>query len=415
MSGPEATWEEAPADAPVDASVPVVVLSTDYAGLAVARSLGRLGVAVYGVHNDLDNPSARSRYWRQNFTWPSGQAAQEASLDWLCELGRRIGSRPILVPTADRGCLFVNDHADVLREAFRFADQPPGLARALSCKKSMDALCRQHAVPTARTVFPRSREDVMAYARDGRFPVMLKGIDTQALLRRTGTRMVAVQDAATLLELYERMETPEAPNLMLQEYLPGGSEQVWMFNGYFDPRSDCLFGLTGRKLRQYPAHAGVTSLGACVANEDVTRQTCAFMRAVGYRGILDIGFKYDARTQEYKLLDVNPRVGATFRLFTDSRGMDVVRAMYLDLTGQRVAPGHPLEGRKWVVEQLDLVSSVRYLRDGSFSPREWVRSFAGVQEGAWFARDDLRPFLALGGRAPAMLLRRLRAPPALPV
>jgi D-aspartate ligase len=48
------------------------------------------------------------------------------------------------------------------------------------------------------------------------------------------------------------------------------------------------------------------------------------MQEIGYSGIVDIGYRYDRRDGEYKLLDVNPRVGATFRLFVDSNGMDVV-------------------------------------------------------------------------------------------
>src|SRR3990172_3381338 len=103
-----------------------------------------------------------------------------------------------------------------------------------------------------------------------------------------------------------------------------------MFNGYFDSSSRCLFGLTGRKLRQYPPYTGVTSLGVCERNETVTKLTLRLMTAIGYRGALDIGYRYDARDGRYKLLDANPRVGMTFRLFVDTEGLDVVRALYLD-------------------------------------------------------------------------------------
>src|SRR2546425_3495393 len=47
-----------------------------------------------------------------------------------------------------------------------------------------------------------------------------------------------------------RSEDLEHPNLMLQEYIPGGEDSVWMFNGYFNEHSECLFGITGKKLRQ---------------------------------------------------------------------------------------------------------------------------------------------------------------------
>jgi predicted ATP-grasp superfamily ATP-dependent carboligase len=395
-------------DGSVDHSVPAVVLAPGYVGHGIARTLGRLGVHVYGVHGDGRSPAARSRYWRENLVWRTIGSAPEASLDALLALGRRLGSQPLLVPTDDGSCLFVADNAATLRESFRFPDQPAGLARTLSSKEGMYHACRAHGIPTPETVFPRTRDEVVAFARNADFPVMLKPIENRVEQRqRADMRMAVVEDAATLLRLYDQMETPDAPNLMLQEYIPGGPENIWMFNGYFDAASQCLYGRTGRKLRQYPAYTGVTSLGVCMTNEAVAEQTRAFMGAVGYRGILDIGYKHDARSGEYKLLDVNPRVGSTFRLFVDSAGMDVVRAMYLDLTGQRVTPGQPIEGRKWVVENFDPVSAVRYVRDGRLTPGEWLRSFRGVQEGSWFARDDMGPFAAMGWRSLETAFRRL--------
>src|SRR5207248_9926596 len=133
---------------------------------------------------------------------------------------------------------------------------------------------------------------------------------------------------------YARMEDPAAPNLMLQEYIPGADDTIWMFNGYFDEGSECRAAFTGRKLRQHPIHTGATSLGLQTANDTVARLTTGFMKAVGYRGILDVGYRYDARDGLYKLLDPNPRIGQTFRLFVDADGMDVARYAYLHLTGQ---------------------------------------------------------------------------------
>ncbi len=154
---------------------------------------------------------------------------------------------------------------------------------------------------------------------------------------------------------------------MLQEYIPGGDDSIWMFNGYFDEKSDCLFGVTGRKIRQSPIHTGVTSLGVCLRNPVVDEMTQGFMKSIGYKGILDIGYRYDARDGKYKVLDVNPRIGSTFRLFVGNNGLDVVRAQYLDLLVNRFLHSAVVEGRKWFVEDRDFVSSVRYRYEKSLS------------------------------------------------
>jgi predicted ATP-grasp superfamily ATP-dependent carboligase len=312
-----------------------------------------------------------------------------------------------LVATDDTSCVFIADHAAALAEAFRFPVLSPGLTRALSNKREMYYLCKQHGVPAAETAFPRSRDDVVAFAPSARFPVVLKGIDTLAVRQRTGVKMVTVDDEESLLRRYEEMETPGEPSLMLQEYLGGGSETVWMFNGYFDESSTCLFGATGHMVRQYPAYTGRTSLGVIQGNEAVARQAIAFMQAVGYRGPLDIGFKYDARSGQYKAIDVNPRLGATFRLFVDGAGMDVIRACYLDMTGQCVPAGTLRDGRKWIVEIFDAATLPAYWRKERFTLGKWIGSYRGVEEGSWFAADDPLPLLAAGWRSLARLTRRL--------
>ena len=379
----------------VDVSVPVVVLKTHHGSLGIARSLGRLGVSVYALTAKRNAPEALSRHWRQCYEWDMENAPEQQSVDYLLELGRRLGRHAILIPVSDRTTLFVAEHAGALRERFIFPSLSPDLVRTLTSKKQMHRLARKLGVPTAQTSFPQSRDDVIAFLTKAVFPVMLKANDGALLQARTGCKMVIVRNEQELLAQYDRLEDPEHPDLMLQEYIPGGDDTVWMFNGYFNAASDCLAGFTGKKIRQNPVYTGSTSLGICLRNDEVDRTTREFMKAVGYQGILDIGYRYDARDGKYKVLDVNPRIGATFRLFVDTNGLDVARALYLDLTGQAVPRVASTEGRKWIVEDRDVESCYKYWRDGKLGFREWLCSFRGLREGAWFACDDPRPFYAM--------------------
>jgi len=319
MTGPPAT--------------PVVVMKIN---LGLVRSLGRLGVPVYAVHDRADSAITRSRYLREVFAWDAKQHPAADTVDFLLGVARRVGGRPILVLSDDASNMVVADHQDALAEAFTFPRQPDGLARALYDKRGMDELCRRHGIPTPDTEFPQSRADVEQFAAQTAFPVVVKAIEGARSDQRGDVRTVIAEDAATLFDAYDRLEDPEQPNLMLQQYIPGGPESVWMFNGYFDERSECRFAAIGRKIRQAPPDTGMTSLGITVHNATVDELTRRFMRDLGYRGILDCGYRYDARDGQYKLLDVNPRLGGASRLFVGEGGMDVSRALYLDLTGQPI-------------------------------------------------------------------------------
>jgi D-aspartate ligase len=378
----------------LDCSTPVVVLGLETHGsIGIMRTLGRLGIPVYGIHSNGRAAAFLSKYCRAQFVWDIAAAHPEQTISFLLEVARRVGRPSLLIPTADEGAVFVQENAAPLRGSFIFPQPGAELVRSLISKRCMYFLARRHGIPTAETAFPQSRNDVVDFMRTAVFPIMLKGIDGNLLKRRTGTKMEIVRNASELLAKYDELEDPLAPNLMLQEYIPGGEDTIWMFNGYFNQQSDCLAAFTGQKIRQSPVYTGATSLGICVKNAAVEETTRTFMKAVGYKGILDIGYRYDARDAKYKVLDINPRIGATFRLFLDESGMDVARVLYLDQTGQAVPQLTPIEGRKWIVEFNDLRSSLEYRKDGILTFGEWIKSYRGVQEGAFFALDDPRPFL----------------------
>jgi D-aspartate ligase len=377
----------------IDTSTPALVLSAqNYGCLGIIRSLGRMGVTVHAVDAARRHPAARSRYLRHRYVFDMELAAPQATVAYLLAIGKRIGRPTVLIPTWDQTAVLVSDFQDVLGEHFLFPRQPPRLAESLANKKEMHLLAREHHVPTPDVTIPTGVQDVAAFASRATFPIVLKGIDGRRLARRTGRTMIIVERPDDLVSLYEEIEDPGDPNLMLQEYIPGSDDEVWMFNGYFDEDSDCLIGFTGRKLRQTPVYTGVTSLGVCETNDVVLGTTTRWMKELGYRGVLDIGYRFDARDGQYKVLDANPRIGATFRLFVARNGLDVARALYLDLTGQPVPGAEPIEGRKWMLEVADLQSAVRYSRDGKLTIRQWAASLKGVRETAHFARDDLAPF-----------------------
>ena len=376
----------------VDYSTPVVILqAAHHGGLGIARSLGRLGAPVYCVDAHWE-PAFNSRYCRRHFVIDIESAAPSQPVIRLLEIGRQLSGRPILIPTTDLGATWVAEHAPALRSEFRFQCQDGTLVRSLCDKSQMQELARRSGVPTAQSVVPRSKEDVDRFVETANFPVVVKAIDPDQLRSRAGGTKFIIRSGRELLELYARAGDPEEPNLLVQEFIPG---EDWMFDGYFDQNSRCVFGVTGKKIRRFPVNTGVTSLGVCLRNETVERTTAEFMKAIGYHGILDIGYRYDLRDRQYKVLDVNPRIGCTFRLFTATNGMDVARALYLHLTGQPVPPAPAAEGRKWIVEDFDLFSALRCWRDHTLTVRDWAKSLRGIQESACFAFDDPLPFLLM--------------------
>jgi D-aspartate ligase len=377
-----------------DTSVPVVVIKSYHHGsLGIARSLGRLGVPVFGIDTNRKSVGLSSRYFRGKYVCKIDDSTPEETVKCLIKVAKNIGRRSILISTYDEGSEIIAEFAETLNEHYIFPQNSLKLVQRLTSKKGMYFLAKENNVPTAQTYFPKSADDVEKYLEGATFPIMLKGIYGQICQARSGRKMFVANNKTELMNFYKKYEDPANPNLMLQEYLPGEDDSIWMFNGYFNDKSDCLFAITGKKIRQTPPHVGMTSLGVCLRNQTVADMTIRFMKNIGYKGILDIGYRFDRRDGKYKVLDINPRIGCTFRLFVADNGLDVARVGYMDLTGQTVPASHIVEERRWLLEDSDLFSSIQYYLEKKLTLRHWATSFRGVKETAWFALDDLYPFV----------------------
>jgi predicted ATP-grasp superfamily ATP-dependent carboligase len=206
-----------------------------------------------------------------------------------------------------------------------------------------------------------------------------------------GTTIVRSSEALRALTA----EWPAMPPVAVQEYLPEERCQDWIVHAYCDERGTCLVDFTGMKLRSMPREAGPTAFACTVRNEELAALASDFCKRIGFCGVADLDWRFDELDGAYKLLDFNPRMGAQFRLFETESGVDVVRAMHLDLTRRPVPAGRQIDGRRIVVENLDAMATLTYRRNGGTRPAPVARTGTEL---AWLALDDPLPALVMTAR-----------------
>jgi predicted ATP-grasp superfamily ATP-dependent carboligase len=192
---------------------------------------------------------------------------------------------------------------------------------------------------------------------------------------------------------------------MLQDYIPEEVAEDWIFHGYFDAKSECIVSFTGVKYRSWPPHFGVTTYARVVSNPELASEAAKFCGRLGYCGVIDMDWRRDRRDGRYHLLDCNPRPGAQFRLFETDAGIDVVRALHLDMTQRPVPDGHQIDGRGFVVENRDVPALVAYRR--LRRRPDAVPHKRGRVEPAWFSWDDPLPFVVMTVRLAGSEARHL--------
>ena len=383
------------ADLSFDTSVPAVVLKLTpnvmhHGGLGIIRSLGRTGITVYGVHERLSAPVANSRYLAGRFFWQAAPSRVTDVTAGLTRIAERIGRPAVLLPTDDAGALYLAEHGDALRPWFLFPAPPPDLPRRMADKHSLYELCRELGMPSPEVCLPDSLDAAREFADEVGYPLIAK-LTAPWLPHGALPTTSVVYDADALNDICRRC-AESCIRLMLQEFIPGGPDHDWFFHGYCDSDSACHPAFTGVKERSFPIDAGSTTYGRSAANEKLSEVVTVFLRRIEYRGIMDLDIRLDARDGQYNLLDFNPRLGAQFRIFRDTADIDVALAAYLDLTGQAIPPGEQVNERRFMVESYDPRSVLAHSRRGDLSLGAWLSSVRAVDEFAWFAHDDLRPF-----------------------
>ncbi|WP_286256132.1 ATP-grasp domain-containing protein [Streptomyces graminofaciens] len=386
---------------PVDRDVPGLIVKfggypLHHGGVGAIRSLGRLGVPMYAITEDRYTPAAVSRYLRRAFVWPTtGTEEPEELVEGLLRIGRSIGRPTVLVPTDEEAAVLIAEHQGELAERFLFPRVDAELPRRLASKQGLHELCAEHGIPSPAAAFPQSYEEIERFAERARFPLVAKNREAFERRRRpavNGTTRIATREG--LLRLAR--DWGERPGVILQDYLPREDAEDWIVHAYFDAHSMPRALFTGVKVRSWPPHAGMTANAYIVDNPELADLAARFIKQIGFSGVVDLDLRFDRRDGQYKLLDFNPRMGAQFRLFESEAGIDVVRAMHLDLTGRSVPEGEQLTGRRYIVENIDLPALLAYRRSGYTTPH--APAHASGTELAWLAGDDPLPFLTMLAR-----------------
>lgn len=381
-----------------------------HGAVAVARSLGRIGVPVYAVVEGRSAPIALSRHLAGRFVWPTtgGEPADEL-LRGLRAIGARLGRRAVVLATDDEAAVLLAAHRAELSELFLLPPVEAGLPGRLADKQELYTLCREHGVPAPETVTVASADALCEAVQRLGLPVVVKNpAPWERLVAPVVGSTTVLRDREQLAAIEQAHGRSPRSRVLVQEYLPEfeGTPDVppdWFAHVYCPADDADPLVFTGIKLRSWPPGGGVTTRGIAVSNPALAAATADFCRAIGYRGVGDLDWRRDARDGVFKLVDFNPRTGAQFQLFRTAAGLDVARAMYFDLIGRAAPGGAQVDGRELVVEHLDAAAAVEARlrrRTAPPHPRPTRR------ETAWFAWDDPLPFAAATAHFSVAALKR---------
>ena len=136
-------------------TVGAVVLGGDYQGLGIVRSLGRQGVPVCVVDDEL-SISRYSRYTTK-FEKAADLRNERATVDSLLEIGKRLGLNGwILYPTREELVAALSRHRSELSQFFRVPTPEWEIVKWAWDKRNTYRLANELDIPTPATFCPEN-------------------------------------------------------------------------------------------------------------------------------------------------------------------------------------------------------------------------------------------------------------------
>lgn len=361
---------------------PAVVVAGAYqTGVGLMRNLQRRGVRAYAFDCAPEQTGFLSGYGK-TFLCPNPDFAPDEWVQFMQQLSRDIGGRPVLIPSADQFVTAISKHANALEEHFRFLPAAAATQALLATKERQYAVAAEHGLPTAATAYITTAEELRAFGMSARFPCLIKPDhcrEWEVLPSRHPLRGQKLALAQTLTQLLEQYASVSAvtPKLVVQEVIEGPDSAKLCYLSVYSRSGVRLGSCVVRQLRTDPIYFGSASVVEPVDDPEADLLSDHFLRSLGYSGICELELKRDTRDGQVKLIEANPRYSVTSDA-APYTGVDIGWLHYLDLIEQPVQPVRPTNlNFRHIALRRDMSTFRSYLKAGLLTWGDFLRTYRG--------------------------------------
>ena len=316
-----------------------VVLGSYYTGVNLTRYLVHRGVTTYCTDSDRSRQGFRSVYGKA-LQCPDPDRQPGEWLAFMLRLARKVGGKPVLIPSADAFVLAVARHADELAKAYVFCREAAVLQGMLTAKECQYELAVERGMPVPRTKFAKSPEEVGEFGATAQFPCVIKPVRSYdwAKVPRdhplANRKVVPASNPKELEERYRVVATVN-PDVIVQEVIEGPEREKFVYLSCYSTDRRLIARCIVRELRTAPMIYGNASVVEPAEDADTDRICDKFLKDIGYVGLCEIEVKRDSRDGRTKMIEANARYTGTSDA-APYAGVDLGWLHYLDLIGERV-------------------------------------------------------------------------------
>ena len=243
-------------------------------------------------------------------------------------------------------------------------------------------------------------------ALDLQFPMVIKPSIRDHFYNQVKIKAFQINNKEELIRIYKWVCSIIDPSeVIVQEFIPGGPNHLYSFCPFFK-NGEVVTSIMARRARQHPMDFGHASTFAELVNiPEMQKISEKFLRLIDFYGIGEVEFMQDPRDNQYKLIEVNPRVWGWHTLAI-AAGVDLPYFLYQDIIGEKFEVQPPLNHMKWVRLTTDIPTVFVEIVKRKMKMSEYMASMRGEKVDAVLSMSDPLPFVAEVALIPYLWMKR---------
>lgn len=310
----------------------------------------------------------------------------------LVDFAREHSDLPLVLQScADGYTILLARNRQALAPYYRFACPQLETVLALDIKENFYKACEAHGLSYPKTAHCTA-ENYKTVELPFEFPCIIKPSNSMAYWNCEfphKKKVFLAQDRREFDEITAAIYSSSYQDpLILQEYIPGDDNCMRVLNCYSGLDHKVKLMALGRPLLEEQTPEGIGNYAAILSVEDdaLMEKMKAFLEDMEWEGFSNFDMKYDSRTGEYKLFEMNPRQGRS-SFFVTASGYNLAKWLVED-----VVEGKPQEltiahtQSLWMIAPFGVIK--KYLKDPQLLQEAIRLKKAGKASHQLFCKED---------------------------
>jgi len=377
-----------------------VVIGGHIQGLGIIRMLGINKIPVVLMDTTGCNVARFSKYCTKFVKIPGDIFKSEQKFcGFLKETSELYHLQDwLLFPTDDQTVAYISKNKRELINYYKIWTPEWDIVEICYNKKLTYSLAKKIGISIPKSYFPEDLSDVKEICDRIQYPIIIKPAVMHTFYAYTKNKVILVNNKEELEAQYQKASTIIPPSeIIIQEIIPGSAENLYSF-GSFVKGSKIIAAITGRRSRQIPMDFGKASTFVELVDiPEIRSLSLRLLNALGYYGLSEVEFKYDARDGQFKLLEINPRTWKWHSIALLA-GLNLPYFLYCDMNGKDYCEEQNVSktaiGGKWIDEYTDFYVSMKEIFHRRMTVRRYLSAVNGNKIFGSLSSYDPLPFIA---------------------